>query len=215
VVLILAGLQMQSALVQAAGAYGYQNFPTFAARLPFGEVWAANLVVPAFARTVLWALVLVMVLAETRHSHRAALAVAAADLLWTGAGYALGGVGPLLAGANALLSGLIGLAALAAVVGERQARVRLRVVLDKNMHGADDADRHAVAFARRGQWALAVIHWRRAIALRPRQPAFYKALGLAQARLGRTDQALEAWRSGAALDPGDSEFQRLMAQHRH
>ena len=117
---------------------------------------------------------------------------------------------PLLAAANALLSGFIGVAALAAVVGESQARVRLRVILDKNMHGADDVDRHAAAYARRGQWALAVIHWRRAIALRPRQPAYYKALGLAQARLGRLHPALQAWRSGRELDPADEEIAAVL-----
>lgn len=213
-VLIIVGLQTQSAVMQAAGVYGYENFPRFASLLPGGDIWAANLVVPAVARAALWALIVLFLLGDSRYSFQAALAVSAADLAWTATGYLMGEVGQLLAAVNAALSAGIGLLAFAAVLSELQSRVRLRVVPDKNLTAADDFHRHAAAYARQGKWALAALHWRRAIALRPRDPDFYKLLGHANARLGRTEGALQAWSSGAAIAPHDPDFQRLITRLR-
>jgi tetratricopeptide (TPR) repeat protein len=209
--LILAGLQTQSAVVQAAGVYGYENFPSFARLLPGEQIWAANLVGPAILRAVLWAVIVVVLISANRNSFRTALAVSAADLAWTTIGYVRQDVGQVLAAANALFSGFIFLICLAAVLGELQARVRLRVVLDKNLQGAELYHRHAAVYAHQGKWALAALHWRRAIALNPHDPAYYKALGHANARLDRAAAAHRAWTSGAELDPADPDYPRLLA----
>jgi tetratricopeptide (TPR) repeat protein len=153
-----------------------------------------------------------MLLSAGLSGFRMAWLIATADLAWMGAGYALGYVGPQLAAANGALSGLIWLVAAAAVLGEWQARLRVRVVLDRNLHTANEYHRRAQAYAQRGQWALAALHWRKAVAVDPHRPAYYKALGRAQARLGRAAAAASAWASGAELDPGDREFQKLLAK---
>ncbi len=210
VILILVGLHTQLAFVQALGVYGYENFPRFAGLLPGADIWAANLVAPAIARAVLWALAVLVLLNESYRSYRIALLVAAADLAWMGAGFALGYVGRVLATVNLAVGGIIFGLALLSVLSQTQARVRLKVSLDRNLQGAPLFDRHAAVYAREGKWALAALHWRKAIALQPRMPTYYKALGGAQERLGRNEAALKAWRSGAELDPEDGEFGRLM-----
>lgn len=210
-ILILVGLHLQSGLVQAAAVYGYENFPRFASLIPASDIWAANLVGPAVMRMVLWALVLLALLNESFGSYRTAALVAAADLAWLGTGAALGHIGQLLAVFNAGASGLVLVLALLALVSEHQSRVRLRTEPDRNVHGAHEYDKHAEAHARAGRWALAAMHWRKAVALQPRQPAYYKSLGRAQARIGRLDEARRAWSSGAELAPADPDFPRLLA----
>lgn len=213
-VLLLAGLTAQAAVLQAAGVYGNEAFPTFASMLPFREIWTANVVGPAIARAVLWAVLVLVVIAEGPHTFRIVLALACADLAWLAVGYQLGVLGPLLAVANAALSGLTCILALAAVISQTQARVRLKVVLDKNLHTAVLFERHAESYASEGKWALAALHWRRAIGLFPRAPRYYKGLGQANLRLERREAALQAWASGAELSPDDPEFRRLIDHHK-
>jgi hypothetical protein len=213
VILIAAGLQTQSALVQAVAAYGFANFPVFAAQMPGGELFGANLVVPALLRAVAWVLVVLLLLGEVRHSLRLAGIVAAADLAWSGVGLSLGFVSPGLAGANAAFSGFVLLVSAWAVLSDLGARVRLKVVLDRNVQSGLEWDRRAARYAGEGKWALAALHWRRAIALRPRDPELYRALGQANRRLGRLESAQRAWASGAALAPDDPDFARFAAPH--
>ena len=211
VILILVGVHTQLAVLQAVGVYGFENSPRFAALLPGTEIWAANAIVPAIVRAVLWAFAVFVLLNESSWTYRLLLLIAAADLAWTGAGYALGYVGELLAIVNMAASGLVFSLAVLSMLSQTQARVRLKVSLDRNLQGAHFFDRHAAVYAREGKWALAALHWRKAIALQPRLPAYYKALGGAQAKLGRNEAALRAWRSGADLDPEDHDYARLIA----
>jgi Flp pilus assembly protein TadD len=86
----------------------------------------------------------------------------------------------------------------------------LRVVLDRNLRGPLQFDQHAEIYARQGKWALALLHWRRAIGLQPRFAGYHKKLGNALAHLGRQQDALTAYNSGAELDPTDPELARLV-----
>jgi hypothetical protein len=210
--LILVGIQTQAAVLEAVAVYGFENFSSFTEIIPGSEIWSINLLWPALMRGALWVLLVLMLLSAGLSGFRMAWLVATADLAWMAVGYALGHVGPQLAAANGALSGLIWLVAAAAVLGEWQARQRVRVVLDKNLHTAIEYHRRAQAYAQRGLWALAAVHWRKAVAVDPYSPAYYKALGRAQTRLGRAAEAHAAWASGAELDPGDREFHKLMAK---
>jgi hypothetical protein len=212
VILILAGLQTQSAVVQAAAAYGHEYFPHFASLLPRDDIWAANLIVPSLARAVLWLGLVLILLTRTPYPFRLTLIGTAADLAWIAAAVRLGYMGKELATANALFAGPILLLALLAVIVELQERVRLKVVLDKNIQSALQFERRAQAYARHGMWALAALHWRRATSLQPRNPRYYRALGLANARLGRLEAARRAWRSGAEVAPNDPDFARRLRQ---
>lgn len=213
VILLATGLHTQAAVVQAVAAYGFTSFPVFAENMPGGDILGANLPVPALIRAAVWVLMILLLLSEFKHSFRAAAAAAAADLAWTGLGFGLGHVGEVLAAINGLFSGFILLLAAWAIVTELQTRVRLKVVPDRNVQSGLEWERRATRYAADGKWALAALHWRRAIANRPRIPAYYKALGQANLRLGRVDAARRAWASGAALDPDDPDLARLAAQH--
>jgi tetratricopeptide (TPR) repeat protein len=46
------------------------------------------------------------------------------------------------------------------------------------------------AYEKRGMWAKALLHWRRAIALNPRRDTYFASAARAYARLGRYDEAL-------------------------
>jgi Flp pilus assembly protein TadD len=46
--------------------------------------------------------------------------------------------------------------------------------------------------------------------LTPSEPIYYKALGKANARLGRYAEAVRAFKSGAEVAPSDREFNRLI-----
>ena len=208
--LIAAGMQVQYSVVQGLAIYLRDAYPRFMSLLPFAALVSTNVLIPAMVRVLLWVLVLFMLLDEAGVGYQLTALVSGADLVWAGVGYELGLLSPLLAGLNAALSGLLFLCAVSAIISRAQSRIRLRVVQAKKMEGHHALHRQALANARKGQWALAALHWQRAISRAPREPLYYKALGRAQARLGRYSQAVRSFRSGAELDPRDTEFVRLI-----
>jgi tetratricopeptide (TPR) repeat protein len=210
VTLVLTGILFQTALVEALAVFLRDSFPTTLRIVPFASLLTMNQVAPAITRVLLWMLVLFVLLDEASFAYRVALAVAVADLVWTGIGYGLGWLSPVIAGLNGGLAGVFGLMALSAVVSQAQSKVRLKVVPARNVAGAIALDRQAQAYARKGQWALAALHWQRAISRAPRDPKFYKSLGKAQVRLRRYPQAAQTFHYGAELDPADREFTRLI-----
>jgi tetratricopeptide (TPR) repeat protein len=210
VTLILTGILFQTAMVEALAVFLRDSFPTALRIIPFASLLTTNLVAPAIVRVLLWMLVLFMLLDEASFAYRAALAVAVADLVWTGIAYGLGWLSPIIAGLNGGLAGIFGLLALSAVISQVQSRVRLKVVPARNITGAIALDRQAKLNARQGQWALAALHWQRAISRAPRDPKYYKSLGKAQVRLRRYTQAAQTFHYGTELDPADKEFSRLI-----
>jgi tetratricopeptide (TPR) repeat protein len=210
VTLILVGLLFQTAMIEAVAVYLSDNFPNMLSFVPFVSLLTTNVFLPALARVLIWMVVLFVLLDEASYAFAVAVVVALADLIWTGLGYSLGWLSPVLAGLNALLSGSFGLVALFAVISRAQSTVRLKVMPARNVAGAIALHRQAQANARKGQWALAALHWQRAIARAPREPKYYKSLGQAQMRLGRYLQAAKSFGYGAELDPADGEFRRLI-----
>jgi tetratricopeptide (TPR) repeat protein len=61
---------------------------------------------------------------------------------------------------------------------------------DKRLVNDADYFTRGRAYEKRGMWAKALLHWRRAIALNPRRDTYYAAAARAYARLGRYDEAL-------------------------
>jgi lipoprotein NlpI len=129
-------------------------------------------------------------------------------------GFALAWVGQELMVVNGLLAFFVALLGLGAVVGQMQARRRLLVMPDRGLSSAPLFQERAEYYARRGMWAMAAIHWQKAIARQPREPSYFKALGATQAKLGRNAQAVKTFRSGAELAPEDPEFTRLIGSVR-
>jgi tetratricopeptide (TPR) repeat protein len=134
------------------------------------------------------------------------------DLAWTAAAYILFGFpGRFPAILNAALAGLVLLLALLARAARRRGYVRQWTQIDRNVQAPLTLYKHGHDYARQGKWALAALHWRRAVALKPTEAQYHKDLGLAQAQLGRYEAALDALRAGAGAAPGDEEFQTLIA----
>ena len=105
--------------------------------------------------------------------------------------------------------GLVGLAT-SVLVGRAQARVRQHLVVDRDAYGHGEMYRRGEDYARQGKWALAALHWQKAMVLRPSIAQYYKSLSLAQARLGRHAQALRTLRSGAEMIPDDPDWPALV-----
>ena len=210
VILILAGLQMQMSVVQAVLIYLQVNYPASLDILPGESIWGQNVLGAAIARVALWGLVLLLLVNDAPGGAALAGAAGGFDLAWAVAGMALGLVSAELSIFHGLLAAALLMVGGAAFIDRSGARVRLRVVLDPGLTAGMSYAQRAAGYAQRGQWALAALHWRKAIAMQPRQPDYYKALGQARARLRRRDLALEAFRSGAEVEPGDAAWQRLI-----
>jgi tetratricopeptide (TPR) repeat protein len=210
--LILVGLQLQFSMLQGLAAFLKANYPETLSFLPMGELLApaGNPLGPATVRVVAWAVLLMMLLNDSGRAYGAAAGLAALDLAWAGGGLALGMLAKELAAVIAALASGIALTGVSATISQAQARRRLRVVPDRGLNSAMLFHRRAGQYARRGLWALAALHWQRAIVHNPREPMYYKALGRAQARLGRYASAVRSFRSGAELAPEDREFARLI-----
>ncbi len=208
--LLVAGVQLQLSLIQALAAFVVGISPRSLALLPFGSLWVSHLLIPAVLRTVAWAIVVLLMLGDFEGGFGVAALVAAVDLAWAGIGYQLGVVPSAAAQINAALGVVIFLIGLLAVISQAQSRVRLRVVLDRNLDGAVMLHRRALAYARQGKWALAALHWRRAISRSPSEGLYYKSLGRANVALGRYAEAVRAFKSGAEVAPADREFSRLI-----
>jgi len=208
--LLLTGVQLQWSLVQALAAYLVGSYPRAASALPFFSLWTGNLLAPAIVRALAWAVVVLMLLSDYDRGYGVAALVAVVDLAWAAIGFNLGWLASFESEVNGGLAVVILLIGLMAVISQAQSRLRQRVVPDRNLDGALMFHRRALVYSRQGKWALAALHWRRAISRSPSEPIYYKALGNANARLGRYAEAVRAFKSGAEVAPSDREFTRLI-----
>jgi tetratricopeptide (TPR) repeat protein len=208
--LLLTGVQLQWSLVQALAAYLVGSYPRAASALPLFSLWTGNLLAPAIVRALAWAVVVLMLLSDYDRGYGVAALVAVVDLAWAAIGFNLGWLASFESEVNGGLAVVILLIGLMAVISQAQSRLRQRVVPDRNLDGALMFHRRALVYSRQGKWALAALHWRRAISRSPSEPIYYKALGNANARLGRYAEAVRAFKSGAEVAPSDREFTRLI-----
>jgi tetratricopeptide (TPR) repeat protein len=166
-------------------------------------------------RVVLWLAAFFVIIVSQPLAPGAAAAVSLMDGAITGLGFALGWVAtrPALIYAGLDFS-LLALSTLA-LVEKAQARVRQHTVLDRNIYGHVESYRRGRLYARQGKWALAALHFQRAMVLGPRIAVYYKDLSAAQARLGRLPQAERTLRMGAEMRPDDAEFPALLQALQH
>jgi tetratricopeptide (TPR) repeat protein len=229
--LVMSGVYAQMALLQNIGAtlamalsYGLDPYlPGIIARLPFTTLifgdfldWDPNLGVALFGAAILRiaALLVLMLMFYTDLESAADVAIGLSllDLAWTAAAYTLFGFpGRIPAMVNAALAGLVLLLALLARMARRRGYVRQWTQIDRNATAPLTLHKHGHDYARQGKWALAALHWRRAVAFKPNEAQYCKDLGLAQAQLGRYEAALDALRTGAEAAPEDEEFRTLIA----
>lgn len=208
--LILVGLQVQAGMLQVAGTVLQGSFPEALNIVPGAGALLVTPVAPAVARLIAYGLALLVLLQDHRRAYHATLLVALADGAWMAWAYTTGQISAPLAVVNASLGALIGLLAATALISQAQARQRRRVVLGRGLVSAPQMHEQAETYAQQGLWALAALHWRRAIGKDPRNLAYYKGLGRAQVALKQYAQAIRTFRSGVELAPDDKEFQRLI-----
>jgi tetratricopeptide (TPR) repeat protein len=227
--LLLCGLDLQVSFVEAIGpsiAIGISkgidpSTAIFFSKLPMvtallGDFLnlsgsrAVIILTAAVVRCALWLGLTYLFYNDVESAFAVAIGVTLLDAAWTGVGYWMGFLGPGAAMVNLGLAGLILLFTVPAVMSRSQARVRLRVDLDRDARSAAELYKHGRKYQQKGQWALAALHWRRATVLNPNEPLFYQALGLAQMELGRYPQALATLSEGARRAPNDAEFKTLI-----
>jgi tetratricopeptide (TPR) repeat protein len=163
-------------------------------------------------RVLLWLVTFFVIIASQNLAPGTAAAAGLLDWVIIGIGFALGWV---TRNSALLYAGLdFGLLALATstLVEKSQARVRQRTVLDRNVYGPVEFHRRGRRYAQQRKWALAALHFQRAMVLGPHFAIYYKDLSAAQARLSRYSQAKRTLRMGAEMHPDDAEFPARLAQ---
>lgn len=145
-----------------------------------------------------------------RPAYFGGLLLATADLIWSVAQLILGWMGPLLFGLNvaAAVWALTQLLASERDFGARTARVLTQP--DRGAHGPLDYYRRGHAYRRRGMWALAVLHWRHAVAGDPLRPEYYTDLGIGYAQIGRYARSLRALGEAARQAPNDAHIREMI-----
>jgi tetratricopeptide (TPR) repeat protein len=228
-VLLLCGLNLQASFLQLAGpalAIGLSQgmdpslvepLADFGITAYMGDILGHYhgleivAVVAALLRTALWLGLTFMFYNDMESAFVIAAGVGLADAAWTWVSVRwLGLPGPVGAWVNWGLAGLIVLISVPAVISRSQARMRLRVELDREALSAPEAYKRGLKYQRQGKWALAALHWRKAVVMMPDEPLFFKALGLAQMELGRYAKALATLEEGASRAPRDAEFKTLL-----
>jgi len=169
--------------------------------IPFGA---------AFTRDFLLIVLFLMLYTDMDAAYPATLGVALLDAAWAIIGPSVNYLGFVAAAINFILALFMLAVAALALWSRRRARVRLLVRLDKDAHGALGMYQAGRAYRRRGQWALAAIHFQKALALKPSEARFYKDAGVALARLGRYAKALRVLEEGASRAPEDPVFRKLI-----
>jgi tetratricopeptide (TPR) repeat protein len=228
VLLLICGLVLQWGLVQTIGpsialgiargidpstviAFSDWLTPILGDFLHWSGALASLLLGISALRLAMWLVVTYLFYNDVESGFAIAVGAALLDLALNGAALlfrveGLASIPP----ANMAFDGLVLLFCLPAVVSRSQARVRLRVELDRDAHSAAEFYRRGRRHQRQGRWALAALHWRKAAVLDHREPLYLKALGVAQMRLGRYAKARAALEEAQAHAPNDAEIKALL-----
>jgi len=128
-----------------------------------------------------------------------------ADVIWTGVRLGFGVVGPVSAAVD-IATDLAACYFLFA--SDRSFAVnaeRLLCVIDRSAKGGIALNHRGHFYKREGKWALAVAHWRAAIAAMPHQAEFYKDLAIGYAQIGYYRHALKSLDEFARRSPESPE----------
>ncbi len=178
------------------------DFPAYLSSAPF---------LLMAGRIFLWAVGFLVIISSQAAAPNAALAVGLVDWAAIGFGFISGWIAPPTAAALAALDFVLVSLGTIIRVGRAQARVRQYAVLDRDASGHVEMYRRGRHYAQQGKWALAAIHWQKAMVLKPYIAEYYQDLSAAQVRLGRYPQALRTLRTGAEMLPEDPEFPARIA----
>jgi tetratricopeptide (TPR) repeat protein len=227
--LLLCGLNLQASFLQGAGpvvavalAQGMdpslvEMVMDFGGAALMGDIlggyggWEAVALGAALFRTALWLGLTILFYNDLESAYGIAIGVGLVDAVWNLLSrFWLGFPGPMGAVINWGLAAMIVSASVPAILGRSQARVRMRVQPDPDALSGPELYRRGRKYQQQGKWALAALHWRKAMVMMPNEPLFFKALGTAQMQLGRYAKAHATLEEGASRAPHDPEFKPLV-----
>lgn len=160
-----------------------------------------------------WLVVLVVVmlgfLQRIALAYYAAVGIMVLNMIGTTARWLSGYVGAAMAVPDILIS----LTALSFVfASQRDFSVndaRLRCVIDPRIKGGEVFHSLGHEHKRKGQWAMAVAHWRAAVGVMPNRAEFYKDLAIGYAQIGYYERALKALDEFSRQSPGHADYAPL------
>jgi tetratricopeptide (TPR) repeat protein len=162
-----------------------------------------------FALAVLGGLVALGVLLRRPIAHTLGLALIALHLVLGLVLFGSGFLGYLMVAFRAALTALVAVFMFNTV--EDFAREQQRARLEPDRHLLNDADYYTRgrAYERRGMWAKALLHWRRAAAINPGRDTYFGAMARAYTHLGRYQQALTQVEQAIGVSRTPEEWYRL------
>lgn len=158
----------------------------------WSAVFGLILSIVSLMRIVILILLLLGLLARFNIAYYASVSAIALDLVLSAFAGFQGYLGP----AAALLFTIVDVVALSFIfAAERDFEVneeRVLCMVERGIKGGVALNRLGRLYRNRGKWALALLHWRRAIGASPNQPEFYKDAAVGYAQLGYYHRALDA-----------------------
>ncbi len=207
---LLMLLQMNLAIIESQVLRAGANFLFEGLRLNdyFGrapETWLPLLQGVAGARAIILFALIIGLIYRLTMAYYAAAGVMVTDILWVGFRLGTGLIGPV----SAVVEIVTDLAACYFLFSsDRSFAVnaeRALCVLDRGAKGGVDLNHRGHLYKREGKWALAVAHWRAAVAAMPNQSEFYKDLAIGYAQIGYYDRALQSLEEFIRQSPGHSD----------
>lgn len=209
---LLLMLQTNCAIIelQVHGAEG-QNFLFTGLRLDdyFGLLPTTTLPLMQSISTMRGALLAVLIvglLYKVALSYYATAAIMIADIVWVGIRLAFRFIGLPAAVVGVLLDLATCYFLFASDRSFTVNEQRLLCLLDRGSKGGVALNHLGRRYKREGKWALAVAHWRAAVAAMPHQADFYKDLAIGYAQIGYYRRALKALEEFAHRSPDDPDL---------
>ena len=184
-------------------------FQFFGDYLSWPAQWVPILLAAASLRVLIFMLVIAGLTARMSLAYYGSIAVMAADIAWSLFRWIRNFLGPFAA----VLYIIADIAALALIfAADRDFEVndeRILSVPDRRIKGGVELNRRGHNYSREGKWALAVAHWRAAIAALPNRPEFYKDLAIGYAQIKYYDRALGALAEAGRQSPIDADVPKI------
>ncbi len=214
----IAGIEaMVDGSIAAEGRNGFIRYLFTALKLVqfFGDYlswpphWVPILLAVASARVLIFLLAIAGLTARVSLAYYGSIAVMAAGIAWSLFRWIRNFLGPYAA----VFYIIADVAALALIfAADRDFEVndeRILSVPDRRIKGGVELNRRGHNYSRQGKWALAVAHWRAAIAALPNRAEFYKDLAIGYAQIKYYDRALNSLQEAGRQAPVDLDVPKM------
>ena len=211
----IESLVVGSIAAEGRNTFIYYVFSTLRLHQFFGDYlkwpadWVPILVAVASARIVIFLLVVIGLSARVNFAYHASIGVMFADMGWAVFRWLRGFVGPFAA-VLYIIADVVALALIFAADRDFEVNEeRIVCMPDRRIKGGAELNRRGHLYSKGGQWALAVAHWRAAIAALPNRSEFYKDLAIGYAQIKYYDRALGALQEAGRQSPIDADVPKI------